>query len=175
MDAAPKDKRIEIYDYDPTWPERFEDEKRQLQKLLAPWLFGTIEHIGSTAVPGLAAKPVIDMMAPVLSLEKSQELIEIATHLGYLYYPYKSEEMHWFCKPSPTFRTHHLHVVPCNSQIWVDRLAFRDELRKSPELVNAYRELKLTLATEYKTDRDGYTAAKGPFIQSVVSKVAHRK
>ncbi|MFT4190248.1 MAG: GrpB family protein, partial [Comamonas sp.] len=78
---------------------------------LAAWLIGPPEHIGSTAVPGLAAKPVIDIMAPVRSLAHSEAAIAAAAQIGYVHFPYKPERMHWFCKPSPDFRTHHLHLV----------------------------------------------------------------
>ena len=100
MDDAP----IEIAVYDDSWPLKFEIERSLLEVALAPWLVGTIEHIGSTAVANLPAKPVIDIMAPVRSLQVSRPAIEAAAALGYVYYPYKSEVMHWFCKPSPAHR-----------------------------------------------------------------------
>ena len=175
MDTAFEDAPIEICAYDTTWPMRFQDEQNHLRGLLAPWLVGEIEHIGSTAIPGLAAKPIIDIMAPVLSLAESEGVIEAAKVVGYLYYPCKPETMHWFCKPSPTVRTHHLHVVPMGSQIWNERLAFRDKLRRSPELVARYEALKIGLAIEFKHNRDEYTAAKGPFILSVIASVKHQQ
>src|SRR5688572_20348770 len=95
---------IEIVSYDPVWPTRFEEEATLLRRQLAPWLVGPIEHIGSTAVPGLAAKPVIDLMAGVQALETSRPAIAAATAIGYCYWPYQADAEHWFCKPSPTFR-----------------------------------------------------------------------
>jgi GrpB-like predicted nucleotidyltransferase (UPF0157 family) len=73
--------------------------------------------------------------------------------------------MHWFCKPSPAHRTHHLHLVPPGSVLWVQRIAFRDALRNSAELAVEYQALKQRLAHEYAQDREAYTEAKSPFIQ----------
>ena len=90
---------VEILQYDPTWPSRFERERALLETVLAPWLAGSIEHIGSTAIPGMVAKPVIDIMAAVESLDASRGAISAATSAGYIHSPYRPELMHWFCKP----------------------------------------------------------------------------
>ena len=84
MDEAP----VEILQYDFTWPSRFERERALLETILAPWLAGPIEHIGGTAIPGMVAKPVIDIMAAVESLDASRGAISAATNAGYLYFPY---------------------------------------------------------------------------------------
>jgi GrpB-like predicted nucleotidyltransferase (UPF0157 family) len=169
------DAPIGVVAYDDSWPPRFEAERSLLEKVLAPWLAGSIEHIGSTAVPLLSAKPVIDIMAPVHTLEASRAAIEAATSAGYVYYPYKAEAMHWFCKPSPNLRTHHLHLVPLGSPLWYRRLGFRDALRKNPVLAAEYAELKLRLAEEFGLDREAYTEAKTPFVNRVLSEInAHR-
>jgi GrpB-like predicted nucleotidyltransferase (UPF0157 family) len=159
---------IEIIEYNASWPAQFSAERDILQTALAQWLVGDIEHIGSTAVPGLAAKQVIDIMAPVASLEGSRGAIVAAESVGYCYYPYKPNEMHWFCKPSPLIRTHHLHIVPLGSQTWVERLAFRDALRLNPALAQEYAALKRRLAQNFANDREAYTDAKAPFIQNAI-------
>ncbi len=164
LDDAP----IEIADYDSRWVEAFQLERDVLCDALAPWLAGMPEHIGSTAVPGLAAKPIIDIMAPVSSLEDSRAAIPAAAAVGYVYFPYRAEVMHWFCKPSPSVRTHHLHMVPIASRLWIERLAFRDALRADENLRAEYQDLKVALAGRYRHDRDGYTDAKSPFIQRVL-------
>lgn len=164
------DAAIEIVDYDAQWPALFKAEQRLLQDALAPWLAGPVEHIGSTAVPGLPAKPVIDIMAPVRSLAESGQAIPAASPLGYLHYPYKPEQMHWFCKPGPAHRTHHLHLVPWGSALWRERLAFRDALRGDAGLAARYAALKRQLAQRYRHDRDGYTEAKAPFIAEVLGR-----
>ncbi len=160
---------IELVSSDAAWPAKFEAERSLLEGILSPWLAGRIEHIGSTAVPGLAAKPVIDVMAPVQSLEASRAAIEAATAAGYVYFPYKPDEMHWFCKPSPAHRTHHLHLVPFGSPLWQQRLAFRDALRADPALAAEYAALKARLATEFRRDREAYTEGKTPFISRVLA------
>src|SRR5215204_5149176 len=90
---------VEIVDYDPQWPAKFEAERVLLQGVLAPWLAGPIEHVGSTAIPGMPAKPVIDIMAGVGSLDVARAAIGELAKAGYVYFPYRAEIMHWFCKP----------------------------------------------------------------------------
>ncbi|WP_082604441.1 GrpB family protein [Acidovorax sp. Root217] len=169
--SSTRDEPIELVEYNPAWPALFDAERRLLQEMLAPWLAGPVEHIGSTAVPGLPAKPIIDIMAPVHSLAESTAAIAAASALNYLYYPYKPEQLHWFCKPSPAHRTHHLHLVPLGSTLWHQRLEFRDALRGSTDLTARYAALKHQLALQYRHDREGYTEAKGPFIAQVLAKV----
>lgn len=159
---------IEIVPYDPSWPGRFADERDLLAKTIGDWVVGTIEHVGSTAVPGLAAKPVIDIMAGVKDLESARAAIPVIETLGYCYAPYRPHEVHWFCKPSPAFRTHHLHLVPHESPSWRRHLAFRDYLRAHPATAATYAELKRTLAEQYRLDREKYTDEKGPFIARIV-------
>jgi len=159
---------VEIVDYDPAWPNLFLLERNTITAALGRWMTGLPEHIGSTAVPGLAAKPIIDIMAPVISLEAAAPAIKAAESIGYVHFPYKPEVMHWFCKPSPQIRTHHLHLVPKDSPLWMERLAFRDALRASSELGSQYEELKRTLAAQYRNDREAYTNAKAPFVQRVL-------
>jgi GrpB-like predicted nucleotidyltransferase (UPF0157 family) len=158
---------IEIVEHDSEWPLRFLEEAETLRLALAEWLVGPIEHIGSTAIPGLAAKPVIDIMAGVRALDASRPAIAAATELGYCYAPYKTDREHWFCKPSPTFRTHHLHLVPVGSPEWIRPIAFRDYLRTHPSVRDEYEALKRELAARPGFDRDAYTLAKGPFIDRI--------
>jgi len=165
VESAP----IEIVPYDGCWLARFADEREALAKVLQPWLRGPIEHVGSTAVPGLAAKPVIDIMAGVETLEASRAAIERLETFGYCYAPYAADVEHWFCKPSPALRTHHLHLVPVHSALWVARLSFRDALRADTELARAYAALKLELAARFRNDREAYTQAKAPFIRAVLA------
>ncbi len=125
-------------------------------------------HVGSTAVEGLSAKPILDIMAPVASLEASREAIQAAHALHYLYYPYKAEVMHWFCKPSAAHRTHHLHLIPYQSDLWHQRLAFRDALRADQNLALRYEALKHKLAAQHRHDREAYTQGKTPFVMEVL-------
>jgi GrpB-like predicted nucleotidyltransferase (UPF0157 family) len=164
------DARVEIVPYDPNWPLLFEMERRLLEPVLAQWLAGPIEHVGSTSVPGLAAKPVIDIMAGVVNLEGSRPAIELVKVLEYQYAPYHPDTMHWFCKPGPALRTHHLHLVPYGSQLWKDRLKFRDALRADADIAHQYAELKRELALQFPEDREAYGNAKGSFIRATLSR-----
>jgi GrpB-like predicted nucleotidyltransferase (UPF0157 family) len=137
--------------------------------VLAPWLAGGIHHVGSTAVPGLAAKPVVDVMAGVRDLEEARAAFEPLAALEYCYFPYKTW-MHWFCKPSPQHRTHHLHLLEPSHPEWEARLAFRDHLRASPEAAAEYARLKRELAQRHRDDREAYTEAKCDFVRSVVER-----
>jgi GrpB-like predicted nucleotidyltransferase (UPF0157 family) len=161
---------IELVDYDPAWPMKFEAEKQLLIACLRPWLFGPIEHVGSTPVPGLLAKPVIDIMVAVETLSASRDAIGAVEGLGYQYWPYKAELMHWLCKPSDEFRTHHLHLVPLGGPLWQTRLAFRDYLRRHPAAAAEYAALENELAAKYRDDREAYTEGKTAFILRIVER-----
>jgi GrpB-like predicted nucleotidyltransferase (UPF0157 family) len=161
-----------IEPYDPAWPEKFETESRLLRAVLAQWLVGPIEHVGSTAVPGLPAKPIIDIMAAVRDLPSSTPAIHALKPHSYCYFDYKADVMHWFCKPSDFERTHHLHLVPFGSQLWRDRLAFRDSLRSDVATSSSYAELKFALASKYREDREAYTEAKTKFVQTVLGQIS---
>src|SRR5438477_6196865 len=160
---------IHVVPYDPTWPVRFAEERAALAGVLAPWLAGPIEHIGSTAVPGLVAKPVIDIMAAVESLDASRPALAAVAALHYVYFPYRAEIMHWLCKPSDEVRTHHLHLVPYGSTLWRERLTFRDRLRADPRVAAEYAALKLSLAAKYEFDREAYTNAKESFVRRILA------
>ena len=168
---AQPEEPVRLVPYDPSWPKRFDLERRALGELLQPWLSGPIEHVGSTAVPGLLAKPVIDIMAAVESLPASRPAIAALVLVGWVHFPYREDVMHWFCKPSPAFRTHHLHLVPFESRLWRDRLAFRNLLRRDSTVAAEYAELKRELAGRYEFDREAYTEAKGPFVKRVLSRI----
>jgi len=166
----PPEAQVEIVPYDPAWPGRFAEEAEILRGALAAWIAGPIEHIGSTAVPGLAAKPVIDIMLGVESLDASRSAIAAATELGYCYAPYQVDLEHWFCKPSFAFRTHHLHLIPTGAPQWRRPIAFRDYLRAHADVAAEYEALKRRLAAEHRLDREAYTAAKRPFIDRVTER-----
>jgi GrpB-like predicted nucleotidyltransferase (UPF0157 family) len=161
---------IRVVPYQPTWVDQFEVEKAFLEPLLAPWRRGPIEHIGSTAVVGLCAKPVIDVMVGVTSLLESLPAKAVMQRAGYQYADYRTDVMHWFCKPSFALRTHHVHLIPCESPLWRERLAFRDLLRADPRLAEEYATLKLELAAKFESDREAYTDAKWPFIARALAR-----
>jgi GrpB-like predicted nucleotidyltransferase (UPF0157 family) len=162
------DEPIRLAPYDPSWPDRFAAERTALDGAIGSWATGGIHHVGSTAVPGLEAKPIVDILVGVESLGASLACFESLVSLDYLYGPYLADEMHWFCKPDPSRRTHHLHLVPTGSSRFRDELAFRDRLRASPKTAEEYAELKHDLAARFKDDREAYTDAKADFIRRVL-------
>jgi GrpB-like predicted nucleotidyltransferase (UPF0157 family) len=162
------DEPIRLAPYDPSWPGRFAAERAALDGAIGSWATGGIHHVGSTAVPGLDAKPIIDILVGVDDLEASRGCFGPLAELGYLYAPYLAGEMHWLCKPDPSRRTHHLHLVPTDSRRFRDELAFRDRLRASPQTAEEYAELKHDLAERFPDDREAYTDAKASFVRRVL-------
>lgn len=159
------DEPIRLVPYDSSWPDQFAEEHDALDDAIGPWATGGIHHVGSTAVPGLEAKPIIDILVGVDSLDTSRACFDPVATLAYLYAPYLTDEMHWFCKPHPSRRTHHLHLIPTDSRRFRHELAFRDRLRADPEIAAEYAALKRDLARRFSNDRETYTDAKTNFIQ----------
>jgi GrpB-like predicted nucleotidyltransferase (UPF0157 family) len=168
--SGPDHEPVRIAEYDPRWPAGFERERAALEDVLSADVTGGIHHVGSTAVPGLAAKPIIDIMVGVSDLEAARSYIEPLKALDYLYAPYRTDEMAWFCKPHPARRTHHLHLVPTGSRRYRAALAFRDHLRAHPDVAQEYLALKRKLAAEFEHDREAYTRAKAGFVFGVVDR-----
>lgn len=163
--------KVEVVPYDVNWPVMFEEEKQFLLVTFPSNLIGRVEHFGSTSVPGLAAKPVIDMLIEVSSLERARtEIAPVLEGMGYDYFwrathgedgpPFYA----WFIKRNGHGeRTHHLHMVEADFEHW-DRLYFREYLRRHPEHAQCYQALKLALSAEHGADRIAYTQAKTDFI-----------
>jgi len=166
---------VTLADYDPAWPERFRQEAAHLRACLPRELIGRIEHFGSTAVPGLAAKPVIDILVEVTSLDETRRRIApVLEAQGYDYFwrpamfegpPFYA----WFIKRDAAgVRTHHIHMVESHFEHW-DRLLFRDHLIAHPEVAAAYGALKRRLAAEHPNDRVAYTKGKTELIVRVTA------
>jgi GrpB-like predicted nucleotidyltransferase (UPF0157 family) len=167
---------VRIVEYDLSWPAVYEDEKRRILAACGEWLVN-LEHIGSTSVPGLAAKPVIDVMATITTLNDTNSIIEPLTGLGYDYVPEYEVEMpqrRYFRKGrrGSDGDKYHLHVVEPDSEFWRRHLAFRDYLRAHTEAAREYAELKRRLAAEHGTDMDAYTDAKTEFVRGIEEKAA---
>jgi GrpB-like predicted nucleotidyltransferase (UPF0157 family) len=165
---------VEIVAYDPRWPGLFDDEAKRLRATLDPSLIVGLEHFGSTAVPGLSAKPIIDILIAVRSLTGAQaSFVEALQHLDYVYWAENPrKDRMFFVKGMPPFgpgRSHHVHVTEPDGEMW-QRLAFRDYLRADPEEARTYEQLKRRLVTEHRADREAYTGAKSAYIESVMRK-----
>lgn len=164
----PKSNRyaIKIVPYNPKWPLEFEKEKQRLLHILDANIV-TIEHTGSTSIPNLDAKPIIDMFAGVHPLLNEAVYANLLRSSGYRYVEAGMTGRHLFAKEFEGERTHHLHILPIEGFNGRKELLFRDYLRKHPELVKEYGELKYVLAEQYHSDPEGYTRAKTAFIQRV--------
>jgi GrpB-like predicted nucleotidyltransferase (UPF0157 family) len=169
MTDGPPSQRITVVPYDPRWPELFAEERRLLERILGPWLAGGVHHIGSTAVPGLAAKPLIDIIAGVRDLQESRAADERLEQAGYVYTPHRPHEAHHFAKPSASWRerTHNLHLTEVGSALWRERLTFRDALRADPVLAAGYAALKQRLAAQCADGAD-YASGKRAFVEQVL-------
>lgn len=161
---------VAIVPYGKGWPSLFEEERDRLLHLF-PGSFLAIEHIGSTAVPGLSAKPVIDILAGVDSISRADELMKPLCQAKYttsIEFNASLVGRRWLMRWAEGRRTHHLHLVVYGSQEWKQRLAFRDRLRANAELAEQYKQRKLVWAAEFRLDREAYTLAKGDFIREAL-------
>ena len=165
--------KIVIYDYDPTWPMKFVEERQRLLKCAGPAVVA-IEHIGSTAVPGLAAKPIIDLLLGVRSLSEARlTLPDPLTGLGYRqmieYEEWLPGEL-LFRRGMPGPWTHHAHVVELRTERWDEYVEIRDYLRRHEDIAAAYGQLKKALALVFEDDIVGFRGAKRPFVQAMMTK-----
>lgn len=169
------DRLATVVPYNPAWMRRFEAERAILEETLGTWLDGGVQHIGSTSVPGLAAKPVIDMIAPVRNLEAARGAFEPLRALGYEHREHRPEA-HAFHKPVGaewSEVTHGLHLAERGSDIWRERLAFRDALRADPALAAEYRDWKVTNSRAVG-DESPYARDKFPFVARVLAQAGIR-
>ena len=162
--------------YDPEWPRMFETEAGFLRSKFPESLIVRGEHFGSTAIPGCSAKPIIDMLVEVGSLDETRKQVApVLESEGYDYFwrPIFGDTgdfYAWFIKrDSDGRRTHHIHMVEADSELW-DRLYFRDYLIEFPDEAQRYGELKRELSERYADDRIAYTESKTDFIVSVTEK-----
>lgn len=162
---------VKVEPYDARWMEEFEREKLRLLQVFGDKII-QIEHIGSTSVEGLCAKPVIDMVAGVKNFDELPYFVELLQKLGYEYIPERMMgDRKFFPKGERDNRTHHLNIVIINNpDQWVAPLAFRDYLTSHGDVRNEYANLKQDLAIKYSKNRDSYTKAKNTFIKSVLAK-----
>jgi GrpB-like predicted nucleotidyltransferase (UPF0157 family) len=166
---------IELVAYDPTWPAQFAAEAALLSATLGGDLITAIDHFGSTAVPGLAAKPIIDILLTTTDLAGARARFPDALkYHGYVFWrDDPNPERLYFVKGLPPFgakRTHHLHVVPENSPM-LAQIAFARHLAAEPHAAAAYATLKADLAARHPTDREAYTEGKTQFIAAIMAQI----
>lgn len=158
---------IIIEEYDPLWPQQFEMLRARIADILGP-MAAAIEHIGSTAVPGLAAKPVIDIDVLLRSPSDLPQAITRLAALGYAYQGDLGVPGREAFRPPPESIPHHLYACPPDSEQFGRHLAFRDFLRAHAEEAAAYALLKHQLAAQFQTDREAYTQRKSAFVQAIL-------
>jgi GrpB-like predicted nucleotidyltransferase (UPF0157 family) len=157
---------IKMIDYNSQWPEQFEQEKRLIFEKLGNTVI-ELFHIGSTAVPGLAAKPVIDMLLGVEKVPPSPDTIEALQTLEYNYLGEFGVPNRHFCRKGMPM-THHLHIVTWGTQQWENRILFRDFLRTHPKAAQQYEQLKRQSAMRFPHDRAAYTNSKTDLITELM-------
>lgn len=160
---------VKLLRYDPQWPAKFSVERARLHTVLGAET--PIEHIGSTSIEGLEAKPIIDILVGSGSSRDEARILGLLLGLGYVEEGARPGHR-WLCWPAPEHRTFIIHLVPFAGDIWHARLTFRDRLRQFPELRRAYADLKRGLAKTHADDLNAYTAAKFSFVHGVVINAA---
>jgi GrpB-like predicted nucleotidyltransferase (UPF0157 family) len=154
--------------YDPAWPELFAAEAERLQKIFASaGLVVTLEHTGSTAIPGLASKPILDILGGYAKGAPVAEHIDVLTAAGYIH---RGEQgvpgREFFRRGNP--RSYHLHLTQIDGPFWRDHLTFRNRLRADDALRDAYAALKHDLAARFPRDREAYIEGKGTFVNDIL-------
>jgi GrpB-like predicted nucleotidyltransferase (UPF0157 family) len=169
------DKEITIEEWHPNWSKQFENEKLKLKEILSDKVI-SIEHIGSTSIEGLGAKPILDIAIGVNDLEVVNEFIEPLKQIGYEFVYHKEfPERRFFRKGKWRAGTHHLHFYQFEGEHWNNQILFRDYLRNNLDVLREYNQLKIDLARKYRFDRGAYTENKAPFIQKVLQKAKKEK
>lgn len=162
---------VELSKYDAEWATTFDTEKRALESKLGDLALG-VEYIGSTSIPGMRAKPILDMAVAVKSVDDYDKCIHLIEELGYQYVP-RDKATHGddllFVKGSDESRTHHLKLTVIGSSFWEDSILFRDYLIEHPSVANEYEKIKLQLAASHASDRESYTKGKNEFIKRVLA------
>lgn len=163
---------VTIVPYSNEWPLQFARVQHELLAVFADSAV-QVDHIGSTSIPGLAAKPVIDVLLGANSLTAIESKADALECAGYQYIPKYEQELpmrRYFVKPEgqDSLRVH-LHAVVLDSSIWQEHIAFRNALRSDSSLLAEYHSLKIELAARFPNDKSSYAAAKAPFIRSALT------
>jgi GrpB-like predicted nucleotidyltransferase (UPF0157 family) len=157
-------KPIVIRDYDPRWPQLYAVEEQRLWAVLSP-IAVQIERIGSTAVPGLAAKPIIDISVAVRDLVDVTDCVPALGDVGYVEFPINPVfQRRLFCKGPYNEGSHHVHFTAHGSAVWAEPILFRDYLRAHPAAAAWYQQVKCDSATRHQSDLNGYHDEKAECV-----------
>jgi GrpB-like predicted nucleotidyltransferase (UPF0157 family) len=165
---------VHLIEYDPVWPELYAAEDERLKAVLPAGLVSSIEHFGSTAVPGLTAKPIIDILVEVRSVKEAREIaIQPLEAIGYAFWSDNPRRDRMFfvkgLPPDAPHRTHHVHIMESGEDMR-DQLLFRDYLRTHPGEALRYGNSKLELMAQFRNDREAYTAAKSTYVKDILAR-----
>jgi GrpB-like predicted nucleotidyltransferase (UPF0157 family) len=157
---------VKVVSYSPEWPRCFEEEAARLREALGERI---IEHVGSTSIEGMDAKPIIDLLVAVENLQEAEDFCPVLEQMGYERRPNGDLPGRvYYAKGPQDFRTHHLSFSVPGSDFWRDHVAFRDHLRAHPQAAEAYRKIKHDLAQQFRHDRAAYTEGKAVFITRIL-------
>lgn len=171
MNIGLKRGTVALVPYDSRWVQDYVAEETTLKNIFGDALID-IQHVGSTAIPGMDAKPLIDIAVALPSLDIVDQFIPALVDAGYEHMPERiTSDRAFFPKGPRELRTHHLSIMRADSDEWRLHVGFRDYLRAHPLAVQAYNSLKARLAKQHPDDRYAYTAAKSDFIQSVLGRI----
>ena len=163
-----KDK-VELENYTSKWKEMYEEEAIKLKEILKDILID-IEHVGSTSIPNLKSKPIIDIAISVKNLKEVEKYAKSLEDAGYSFRYDNGEKGEYLVrKGDEDNRTHYIHIVEENSEKWLNFILFKKHLLAHPEVVKEYEDLKVELSNKYKDDRKSYTKAKNEFIANIIN------
>lgn len=159
---------VKLLPYTDEWKRLYNKEEEIMLSIIKDYVID-IQHIGSTSIPGLTAKPIIDIIIGIKTFTDLPIIIKELKANGYIYRPKSStDERVLFVKGTDGIRTHHIHVVKWKGDEWNNNILFRDYLTKYSEIAEEYSKLKNSLSKKYKNDRNTYTESKNEFIQNVI-------
>jgi GrpB-like predicted nucleotidyltransferase (UPF0157 family) len=164
---------VELVAPDPAWQEAGRRAGQSLDAVLGALLVSPVEHVGSTAIPGLPAKPILDLLAEVSDLALAEQVADLLAPQGWHYVPPELDgrpHERFFVQVADDHRVAHLHLLLAGSAQWQDLVRFRDLLRANRQLAADYAALKVTLAEAHREDRERYTAAKYDFVSDVLGR-----
>jgi GrpB-like predicted nucleotidyltransferase (UPF0157 family) len=171
------DEPVRVVEPDPSLAIEADLLRREVQTLLRDRLAAPVEHVGSTAVPGLPSKPTIDLLAPVADLDDAEAVTDLLAAAGWELVPLELDQRPWrrfHVLPDGPHRRAHLYLVAADHPRAKDLVRFRDHLRRDRRTASAYGALKHRLARQHVTDREAYTRAKMSFIDEVLHGLGHR-
>ncbi len=161
---------VKLSKYNPKWKTLFEEESALIFSAAEDFIVD-IQHIGSTAIPDIVAKPIIDILAAINSLSNIVKIIDPLKTIGFIYRGEQGiPDRHLFIKGGEDYRTHHLHVVEKEHSEWAKHIIFRNYLRKHPQEAQEYSKLKQDLLKKYELDREKYTESKSNFVERILKK-----